>query len=142
MKMFKIYLAGGMGNLSWDEQSIWRAKVEDILYESDDSYKYKLDIINPVLFYNFETKRYDSELEIMKYDIRHVKTSDLIIVNFNDPTSIGTAQELAIAYDMDIPIIGINEEGKELHPWLTCNVDKMFYNLTEAVEYIIHFYLL
>ena len=141
MKIFKIYLAGGMGNLSWEEQTIWRELAEDILNRKSDSFKFALEIINPTDFYNFKAKRHDSELEIMKYDLRHVKSSDLIIVNYNDPKSIGTAQELAIAYDRDIPIIGVNT-GDDLHPWLVSVVDKMFSDVKSAVNYVIDFYLI
>jgi nucleoside 2-deoxyribosyltransferase len=140
---FKIYLAGGMGNLSMEEQTTWRNLFIDIIKikSTTKDYKYILEIINPPQFYNFIDKRHDSELEIMKYDLRHVKTSNLIIVNFNDPKSIGTAQELAVAYEKDIAIIGINEENKELHPWLTCCCDKMINNVKDCAEYIIDFYL-
>ena len=138
MKEFKIYLAGGMSNLSWDEQTLWKELVEDIL-NKHDGYKFKIDIINPTTFYNFKDKRWDSQLEIMKYDLRHVKSSNLIIVNYNDPNSIATSQELAIAYDRDIPIIGITTE--KLHPWLECVTDKMFDNVETAIKYIIEFYL-
>lgn len=141
MKDFKIYLAGGMGNLSWEEQTIWRELVEDLFNKNRDGYKYRLYIINPTDFYNFKDRCHDSELEIMKYDLRHVKSSDLILVNYNDSKSIGTAQELAVAYDRDIPIIGICQNRDELHPWLVCVVDKMFGSVEKAVQYIIDFYL-
>lgn len=140
MRTFKIYLAGGMGNLSWEAQTVWREVIEDIFHKNDDSFKFKLDIINPTDFYNFKATRHDTELEIMKYDLRHVKSSDLIIVNYNDPKSIGTAQELAVAYDRDIPIVGINT-NEDLHPWLVSCVDKMFEDIVDAVNYIMDFYL-
>jgi hypothetical protein len=87
MNNYKIYLAGGMSNLSWEEQTTWREVVEELLNQKNiytDCYKYKLDIINPTTFYNFKEKKWDSQIEIMKYDIRHVKTSNLIIVNYNE----------------------------------------------------------
>lgn len=142
MNTFKLYLAGGMGNLSWEEQTIWRDLFIELInkYSKTYDYKYILDIINPPQFYNFKDNRHDSELEVMKYDLRHVKSSKLIIVNFNDPKSIGTAQELAVAYDKDIPIIGINNK-EYLHPWLICCCDKMFNNVEECVKFIIDFYL-
>lgn len=131
-----------MGNLSWEEQTIWRDLFIGLIDKNKRThdYKYILNIINPPQFYNFKDKRHDSELEVMKYDIRHVKTSNLIIANFNDPNSIGTAQELAIAYDRDTPIIGINN-NEDLHPWLLCCCDKIFTNIEGCVNYVIDFYL-
>jgi nucleoside 2-deoxyribosyltransferase len=143
MKTFKIYEAGGMGSLSWAEQSIWRDLVEDMLKSKEDCFKHRLDLINPTSFYNFIEKKHDSELEVMKYDLRHVESSNLILVNFNDPHSIGTSCELSLAYHLGIPIIGINQndENEELHPWLICMVDKMFKDIESSVKYIIEFYL-
>lgn len=138
MKTYSVYLAGGMSDLSWEEQTIWRELAEDIL-NRHDGYKYKLEIINPTNFYNLKNRGYDTELEVMKYDLRLVKSSNLILVNYNNPKSIATAQELAMAYDRDIPIIGITTE--ELHPWLYCMTDKMFDSVEKAVKYIIEFYL-
>ena len=146
MKEFKIYLAGGMKSLSWDDQCAWRELIEDLLHNNEDSFnfKYKLDIINPTMYYNFKEKRHDTELEVMKYDLRHVKTSDLIIVNFNDPTSIGTASELAIAYDKDIPIIGLiqSDVKKDIHPWLINFCDKIFTDINKLTDYVMDFYLI
>jgi nucleoside 2-deoxyribosyltransferase len=133
-------LAGGMYNLSLEEQTLWRELAEDLLYKKSDSYKFKLDIINPTIYYNLKNKIQNSELEVMKFDLRHVKSSSLILVNYNDQKSIGTAQELAVAFDRDIPIIGITNE--KLHPWLECCTDKMFSTVEDAVDYIINFYLI
>lgn len=79
----------------------------------------------------------------MKFDLRNVKNSDLVLVNFNNPLSIGTAQELAIAYDRDIPIVGTAEKDNiKFHPWLKEECDKIFTNAKEACEYIADFYLI
>jgi len=143
MRDFKIYLAGGMQDLSENEQRIWRRLVTERLlnqlYEKD--YKVNLIIIDPCEYYNFHNPSHDTDLEVMKFDIRHVKSSDLIIVNFNDPKSIGTASELAIAYNLDIPIIGLNIHNDELHPWLKCFCDKIFNDINKLIDYVIDFYL-
>ena len=77
----------------------------------------------------------------MEFDLNGVRNSDLVIVNFNDPKSLGTCAELAIAYEMKIPIVGINKDGQELHPWLECFCNRMCYSLKEAAEYVVEFYL-
>lgn len=129
-----------MGNLSFEEQSKWRQQVQDAIKFNHDCEK-KPIFVDPVKYFNFTEKRHKSEREIMEFDLNAVRNSDLIIVNFNDPKSLGTCAELAIAYEMKIPIVGINKNGQELYPWLECFCNRMCESLKEAVEYVADFYL-
>ena len=140
MESVKIYLSGGMGNLSFEEQSKWRKQVTNAIKENYDCAK-KPVFFNPVNYYNFTDVRYKTQREVMQFDLNALRNSDLIIVNFNDPSSLGTCAELAIAYDMKIPIVGINKDGSELHPWLECFCDRMCDSIREAVEHVVAFYL-
>ena len=141
METVKIYLSGGMGNLSFDEQSKWRKQVTNaILYGEYDCAK-KPVFFNPVDYYNFTEVRYRSEREVMEFDLNALRNSDLVIVNFNDPKSIGTCAELAIAKELHIPIIGINNGNQKLHPWLVEFTTRMCDNIREAVEHTVDFYL-
>lgn len=140
MEKVKIYLSGGMGSLSYEEQSKWRKQVQDAINFNYDCAK-KPIFFNPVNYYNFEEVRYRSEREVMEFDLNALRNSDLVIVNFNDPKSIGTAAELAIAKELHIPIIGINLGNQELHPWLIEFTTRMCENIREAVEYAVDFYL-
>lgn len=144
MQYFKIYLSGGMGNLSWEEQTAWRNKVKKYLqkYNETGNLKYKIEVFDPTDYYNFQKKTYDSELEVMKFDIYNLKNSDLVFVYFNDPNSIGTAHELAVAWDKRIPIIGCNERKVELHSWLKEDCDKIFHDIYTAIDYIADYYLM
>ena len=108
---------------------------------NDYHYEKKPVFFDPTRFYNLKEKQQKSEREVMEFDLNGLRNSDLVIVNFNDPLSLGTCAELAIAYDMKKPIIGINKEGKELHPWLECFCNRMCESIKEAVEYTVDFYL-
>lgn len=141
MEKVRIYLSGGMGNLSFEEQTKWRQQVINAIKFGDYHYEKKPIFFNPINYYNFEEVRYRSEKEVMEFDLNALRNSDLVIVNFNDPNSLGTCAELAIAYDMKIPIIGINKDGKKLHPWLTEFTMRMCDNVKEAVEYTVDFFL-
>lgn len=141
MESCRIYLSGGMGNLSFEEQSKWRKKIIDAIKFGDYHYEKKPIFFNPVDFYNFTEVRYKSEREVMEFDLNALRHSDLVIVNFNDPKSLGTACELAIANELRIPIIGINKDGKELYPWLKCFCNRMCDDVREAVEHVVDFYL-
>lgn len=141
MESVKIYLSGGMGSLSFEEQSKWRKQIINAILYGDYHYEKKPIFFNPVDYYNFTEVRYKSEREVMNFDLNALRHSDLIIVNFNDPSSLGTCAELAIGYELKIPIIGINKDGVDLHPWLCCFCDRMCNDIREAVEHVTEFYL-
>lgn len=135
----KIYLAGGMGSLSFEEQSTWRKVVTDSLINNYNGQRNL--IINPVNFYNFESVEYKTQREVMEFDLYQVRTSDLIIVNFNDEKSIGTAMELMLAKELHIPIIGLNEKNTKLHPWLVECCTRICDSMTELLCHVGDFYL-
>lgn len=140
METCRIYLSGGMGNLSWEEQSKWRKQIIDEITINCHCEK-KPIFFNPVDYYNFTDVRYKSEREVMHFDLNALRHSDLIVVNFNNPSSLGTCAELAIGYELKIPIIGINKSNQKLHPWLECFCDRMCNDIREAVSHVVEFYL-
>lgn len=104
----------------------------------------KVHCCNPNDHFNFlNNKTYKSEKEIMEYDLYKVRKSDVIIANFNDPSSIGTACEIAIAHEYSIPIIGLCEHDEEnnLHPWLKEFCSRIFINREELVLYLLQHYV-
>lgn len=140
METVKIYLSGAMSNASFEEQSRWRKQIQDAIKFNYDCEK-KSDFFNPVQYFNFEEKRYESELEVMNFDLNALRKSNLIVVNFNNPSSIGTAMEMMLGYEMRIPILGLNKDNQALHPWLECCCDRIFNNMKDLVEYVVEFYL-
>lgn len=143
METFKIYLSGGMGSLSFDEQICWRYEVNNAV---NDKYSVVSDAkrlywFNPVEHYNFQEKLHRTEREVFEYDLHKLRESDLIIVNFNDPSSIGTAMELVLAKEMKIPIIGLNEDETELHPWLVECCTRICDTMAELIDHVVDFYL-
>lgn len=141
MKKFQIYLAGGMGNLSFEEQNKWRKTVFEMLAPLWISPGIDFDIVNPVDYFNFQTKKHETEREVMEFDLWKVRNSDLIIVNFNDPHSLGTMAEMAIAYEHRIPILGLNLSDVELHPWQIEMTNRIFNDMDSLIDYTIEFYL-
>lgn len=133
METVKIYFTG-------DEQSKWREQVVNSINYNYDCEK-KTTFFNPMTYYIFEDARYRSEREVVEFNLNALRNSNLVIVNFNDILSPSTCAELAIAYEKRIPVVGINKDNKELHPWLTEFVSRMCYSLREAVEYVVDFYL-
>jgi nucleoside 2-deoxyribosyltransferase len=134
----KIFLSGGMTGLTEEEASGWRTsfKLKNII-QDDTAFIF----IDPTYYY-FTTDKttQEYEKEAMEYDLYWVKHSDLIIVNFNSLSSIGTAQEIMLAYTLNKPIIGMIEEDKydQLHPWYKEECIKIFKYKSDKLEDIIN----
>lgn len=140
METYRIYLAGAMSGMSMAEQNDWRNEIRDSLENYECMYWVKC--INPVDYYNtYDSTTYDSDLEVMNFDLYKVKKSNLIILNFNNMQSLGTMAELAIAWDKGIPVIGLNESEQQLHPWQYCMCSKIFNNKENMLQYIKNYYL-
>ena len=141
MECVKIYLSGGMTGLSLEDQTKWRNRFKNAI-------KYgEYDIIKDVIFfsppdyYNFEEEHHKSEREVFEFDLNALRKSDLVVVNFNAPNSIGTAMELILAKELKIPVIGLNKDNLTLHPWLIECTTRMCTDLRELVEHVAEFYL-
>ena len=142
MEIFRIYLAGGMSGLSWEEQTAWRLFIYNEMLVFSDNYDVDVEVTDPTDYYNFKEPKHKSEKEVRNFDLYKLKRSNLIIVNFNAPNSIGTAQELAVAYEHKIPVIGLNKENCELHPWLVECCERIFDDIDELIQYVQDFYLM
>ena len=141
METFRVYECGGMSSLDWDSQNAWRESAKEWLEHLECNYKVK--VINPCSYFNFKTVNHRSEREVMNFDLNQVRSSNLILVNFNDPRSIGSAVELFVAYENHIPVIGYcKDKDTIIHPWLLEYVDRMCLDLKDSLKYIANFYLL
>lgn len=142
---FKIYLAGGMGKFgkeNFDEGNSWRLYCKNILENFECDYSVK--VTNPNDYFSFieNPPTYQTEREIMEFDLNKVRNTDLIIVNFNDVNSLGTMSEIAIAYEKRIPIVGLNLKNQDLHPWQIEMTNRIFTNIDIMLNYVKEKYLL
>ena len=126
------------GKERFNEGNDWRVHIKRELESADSVYKVICD--NPNDYYNFLQKEHDSELEIQKFDLDKIRHANLIIVNFNAP-STGTSKELAVANEHNIPVIGLNEKGTVLHQWDINDCRRIFSNVNELLDYTIKYYL-
>lgn len=139
-----FYLCGGMGKFGkehFDKANEWRLDIKNQIEEISGG---KVKCCNPNDHYNFLNDEIDlDQREIMNYDLHKVRNSNAIIVNFNDPKSIGSACEMAIAFEHRIPIIGLckKEEYSLLHPWLKEFCEKIFSNREDLVFYLVQHYI-
>lgn len=144
-KYYKIYLAGKMSGLSHEEMNFWRYYISNLIKKYADMSDYRVSIINPVDFYNFNEKRHKTEKEVMQYDLDHVRSSDVIIVNLdNVNTSVGTCIEIYEANRLNIPVLafGCKNNIETLHPWLTECIRRIDDSMEDLVNYFYEFYLI
>lgn len=143
--MFNIYLSGSITGLKSKDEVLYRHQMKEKLEDKKQMYryKYKVSVFNPVEYFNYlDEVMYQSEKQVMRYELNKLRTSDLVIVDFKNPNSLGTMAELAIAYELKKPIIGFNKDHNKLHPWQEEMCDVMFDKLTDLIDYIIEFYLI
>jgi len=141
---FKIFLSGGITGLNDEDCKKWRDYItERFLYYCIPDFL----IVNQMNHFNPNEETSDSlEKEAMMYDLHHLRTSNIIIVNLDKTDSIGTAQELMLAYELHIPIIGFIKESSlsKIHPWIQTEVGKLFTytddsELTDVLDLIVYY---
>ena len=148
MNEFNIYLAGGMqkfGKEDFDECNYWRLHIKKQLQLELCNLNKRTNVCNPNDYYSFADAepQYSTHREIMEFDLNKVRNSDLLIANFNDPKSLGTMSEIAIAYEHRIPVIGLvsDELYPSLHPWQKEMCNKIFGNIDELIDYVVNYYI-
>ena len=133
---------GKFGKDNFEKSNTWRIYCKNTLENCECDYKVK--VINPNDYFNFveEPPGYTSQREVMELDLHKLRNSDLIIVCFNDMYSLGSMAELAIAYDRRIPIIGLDIDKQELHPWQIEMCNRIFEDINKMLDYVEDYYLI
>ena len=144
-KYLKIYEAGKMSGLTYDEMNNWRRELKYKLEDEAWNKSYVIDVINPVYFYNFESVKYQNDTEVKDYDLAHVLSSDIIVVNLEGlDTSDGSKIEIHDAYyNNKIPVVAFGDKKlfEELHPWIKTSITRVEKDMDEVVNYIKDFYM-
>lgn len=117
----KIYLAGPITGLTWDQTEGWRdrfiASLKDTApnVEAFSPLRDKMHQLQQVevIQDNYPGTLFASSKAIMSRDFFDVQTSDAIVANFTGASkvSIGTVMEVAWGYQRRIPVIVIAEKG-------------------------------
>lgn len=152
MRKIKIYTAGKMSGLPYNEQIKWRfdleAKIRHIMRDCGTPLT-NLTVVNPPLYYNYEQMNHQSEREVKDWELAQLKSSDVVVVNLNGvSTSVGTLYELATADAMnsfgskDIFVIGIGGDEAPLHPWIEETLHRKEKTLDDAAKYIYKYLML
>lgn len=143
MKTYKIFTAGKMGGLSYDEQIKWRKDFETILRSRCNK---SLIFVHPPMFYQYGDET--NEREAREWEINQLKDSDIVVVNLTTiADSIGTHIELGIIKAMNefgykhIHLIGVGEPNVS-HPWIQMGMLRQENTLEDAADYISTYLLL
>ena len=143
-----IYLAGAMSYYyntdQHDYPKMWREDTKKYvkqLYED-------IAIVSPTDFYEIGKKCHQSDTEVMRFDLRMVKESDIVLCNLRDlHTSIGTSDEILYAFVNGKTVIGFLEdesEIKNIHPWKIEQIDRIETGegaMKRAIDYIYKYYV-
>lgn len=136
----QIYLAGAMGCYGKNsvQPLIWRQEAKELLEDN-------FNIIDPTYYYNYGSNEHKTEKEIMRFDMRKVLESDIVLVNLKDlDKSLGTSDEILLSYLNNIPVIGFyNSENIVVHPWKIEQIDRVETGntaLSNACDYIMNYY--
>lgn len=143
MKTYKIFTAGKMGGLSYDEQMKWRKDFETTLRSRCDK---SLTFVHPPMFYQYGDET--NEKEAREWEINQLKDSDIVVVNLTTiADSIGTHIELGIIEAMNqfgykhIHLIGVGRPNVS-HPWIQMGMLRHESTLEDAADYISTYLLL
>ena len=125
--MRKIYLCGGIKDLSTAEASEWRQKAIKALPE--------FHCLNPMRR-NFRDCEFQSQNEIVQLDKNDIVDCDILLVNATKP-SWGTAMEVLFGFQKYKIIVAFTgQEYKDISPWLAFHSTRVCMTMDEAVAYI------
>ena len=143
--MKKIYTAGKMLGITYEDQMSWRYEAERKIENKTDEL---IRFIHPPLFYNYDTPTHKTEREVMDWDLSHLKDCDIVVVNLEGiEDSTGTHYELATvnainsAGSRHIYVIGFGSPKTELHPWIELSLHRKEDTLDGATDYICRYLL-
>ena len=138
MKIRKIYTAGKMGGLSYEDQMDWRWQLEKQMRAMDADAIF----IHPPQYYRYGESLHKTEREAMMWDLSQIRESDIVVVNLNNiADSIGTHMELGFIEALNqtgskhIYVIGIGQANCN-HPWFNEVLHRREDTVNDAANYI------
>lgn len=107
-----------------------------------------ITLVSPTDYYEIGENYYQSETEVMRFDLRIVKEPDIVLVNLRDlHSSLGTSDEILYAFISGKSVIGFiedKEEVKNIHLWKIERIDRIETGkdaMEKAIDYIYKYYV-
>lgn len=136
------YLSGGMtkfGADNFDESNNWRVDIKEQIEKISEGY---ITAFNPNSHFSMmDDPNEFTDREAMNLDIYKLRQSELVIYANNDPLSRGSMIEIGIATERRIPIIVLNENKQELHPWVESLSERVFEDRKDLMLYLQEHYI-
>lgn len=143
-----VYLGGAMSCYfntdQHDYPKQWREDAKEYVKKLYDG----ITLVSPTDFYEIGKKYHQTEKEVMRFDLRMVRESDIVLVNLRDlHSSLVTSDEILYAFISGKPVIGFiedKEEVKNIHPWKIEQIDRIESGksaMERAIDYIYRYYV-
>lgn len=128
-----VYLAGKMAGLTLDQMNSWRSCAEQALRP------HGFIPLNPV---STKLGEDPSDREIVDSNKFQILKSTVVLVELdNVQVSIGTIGEIVFAREHRKPVIAWGSAHNIIdHPWVKEHTTVHFYELTDAIKYLIENY--
>ena len=127
-----IFLSGAMTGLSLKEQTGWREALKERFV---NNYQF----FDPTVF-DAEDESDEVQQMAHEYDICGIINCDYFVVNLNKAkTSVGTCQEIMLAWLLGKEIIGFFENPdlvEPLHPWIENKLDNKFNSIETLTMFL------
>ena len=140
----KLYTAGKMSGIPFEDQMKWRSEFEYTLRKFTDE---PLSFIHPPMYYNYEHLNHKTEAEIKEWELNKIRECDIVVVDLNDiNTTVGTHIELGFINAVNmlggkhIYVVGIGDT-KDIHPWIDLSLLRCEPDIESACRYITEYLL-
>lgn len=141
---YKIYTAGKMAGLTYDEQMEWRTKLESLVKSKTDKL---VTFVHPPQYYQPGSEIAKKADEARIWDLSQVKSSDIVVFDLsNISSSIGTIIELGTVEAMNqfgykhIHAVGVGVPDTD-HPWIKSSLLRWELMVEDMADYIVNFLL-
>lgn len=140
--MVLIYLAGGIGGLSYQEATGWRSEVSYILGKFSgigtlDPMRAKESLSGEKTIANTYQALGFTGREIFDRDLADIRSANVLLVNLlPNPTSLGTLFELGYAYSLGKPCVVVCPPHYLDHPFISQSAKYLTTDLYQALAFI------
>jgi nucleoside 2-deoxyribosyltransferase len=131
VEKMRVYLAGKMTGLTIEQMTKWRNIAKKCLQAN------QIQVLDPCQTGNFQEAK-----EIVASNKFMIDHSELVLAEMDyDEPSIGTICEIVYANTKGIPVMGWGGATEIIdHPWINTMITSGFFELENALKYIIENY--